>query len=279
MPDTKPQRARTFLRWAGSKRQLLPLIEEHFPTVKPERYIEPFAGSACLFFSLAPNSAILADINTELMLTYRAVRKHPDKVSEALKGRRRSKREFLRLRSIDPRTLRPAARAARFIYLNRFCFNGLYRTNQSGVFNVPFGASHTGKLPSPEALAACSKALRRVTLLTGDFERATRHAKRGDFVYMDPPYVVDTRRVFSEYHPTIFSAKDVNRVRRVMERLNRRGVRFVVSYADSPEAEILRQGFCSTVVSVRRNIAGFTSRRKSSNEVLIWNRVRSTHGS
>jgi DNA adenine methylase len=263
--------ARTFLRWAGSKRQLLPLIQKHFAAVEPERYIEPFAGSACLFFSLAPSSAVLSDINAELMLTYRAVRKIPKEVSAELKGRRRSKREFLHMRSIDPRSLGPAARAARFIYLNRFCFNGLYRTNQRGVFNVPFGASHTGRLPSPDALLACSRALRRVKLITGDFEKAIRHARPGDFVYMDPPYAVSTRRVFNEYHRTSFSSKDVNRVRRAMERLDRQGVRFVVSYADSPEADILRRGFASTVVSVRRNIAGFTSRRKSSNEVMIWN--------
>jgi DNA adenine methylase len=271
MEDLMARPPRTFLRWAGSKRQLLPLIQKHFAAMEAKRYIEPFAGSACLFFSVAPSSAVLSDINAELMLTYRAVRKTPQEVSAELKGRRRSKREFLRMRSVDPRTLRPAARAARFIYLNRFCFNGLYRTNQRGVFNVPFGASHTGRLPSPDALLACSRALRRVKLITGDFEKVVRQAKPGDFVYMDPPYAVDTRRVFNEYHRKSFSSTDVNRVRRAMDRLNRRGVRFVVSYADSPEADVLRQGFASTVVSVRRNIAGFTSRRKKSNEVLIWN--------
>jgi DNA adenine methylase len=272
MDERSARQPRTFLRWAGSKRQLLPLIREHFAAIKAERYIEPFAGSACLFFSLEPKSAVLSDINTELMLTYRAVRETPEEVSAELKGRRRSKREFLRMRSTDPRTLRRAARAARFIYLNRFCFNGLYRTNQQGEFNVPFGASRTGRLPNLDALLACSRALRRVNLITGDFEKAIRHAKPGDFVYMDPPYAVDTRRVFNEYHRTSFSSKDVERVRRAMARLHRRGVAFLVSYAESPEAEVLRHGFSSTVVSVRRNIAGFTSQRKSANEVLIWNR-------
>lgn len=236
-----------------------------------ERYIEPFAGSACLFFSLVPKRAILGDINAELMLTYRAVKEAPAEVLQELKGRRRSKREFLRMRSIDPRTLVASTRAARFIYLNRFCFNGLYRTNQSGQFNVPFGASNTGALPNQDALLACSKALRGVRLITGDFERVLCHAKRGDFVYMDPPYAVDTRRVFNEYNSTNFSSKDVERVRGGIERLDRLGVKFVVSYADSPEAEVLRKGFNSMIVSVRRNIAGFTSRRKNASEVLIWN--------
>jgi DNA adenine methylase len=250
---------------------MLPLIEAHFACGSFERYLEPFAGSAYLFFSIAPKRAILGDINAELMLTYRAVKKSPTEVLQELKGRRRSKRAFLRMRAIDPRTLTASARAARFIYLNRFCFNGLYRTNQSGQFNVPFGASNTGTLPGQAALFACSNALRRVRLITGDFERVLRHAKRGDFVYMDPPYAVDTRRVFNEYDSTNFSTKDVKRVRRGMERLDRLGVKFVVSYADSPEAESLRRGFDSTTVSVRRNIAGFTSRRKKADEILIWN--------
>lgn len=271
MTATPPRPARAFLRWAGSKRQILPLIEAHFVRGSFERYIEPFAGSACLFFSIAPKRAILGDINAELMLMYRSVKKSPTEVLQELKGRRRSKREFLRMRSTDPCTLVPATRAARFIYLNRFCFNGLYRTNQSGRFNVPFGASNTGALPNRDTLLACSKALRKARLITGDFESVLRHAKRGDFVYMDPPYAVDTRRVFNEYDSTNFSSKDVKRVRRSMEQLDRSGVKFVVSYADSPEAEILRKHFDSALVSVRRNIAGFTSRRKKAAEILIWN--------
>src|SRR6266542_5757565 len=263
--------ASAFLRWAGSKRQLLPTIKQHIP-VDATRYIEPFAGSACLFFSLGPKRAILADINVELMATYRAVRRSPDEVAAQLKGLRRSKREYLRMRSLRSSRLTSAERAARFIYLNRFCFNGLYRTNQKGEFNVPYGASGTGQLPDAETLSVCSQALRRVTLLTGDFEAALQRAERGDFVYMDPPYAVSTRRVFNEYHRQSFSSEDVVRVRRGMERLARKGVSFVVSYAESPEAEMLREGFTFEIVNVRRNIAGFTSKRKYSTEILIWNR-------
>jgi DNA adenine methylase len=269
---TGPEKAASaFLRWAGSKRQLLPTITRHVPA-DAIRYIEPFAGSACLFFSLAPRRAILADINTELVATYRAVRRSPDEVSEQLKGLRRSKRTYLKMRSLRPNRLTPAERAARFIYLNRFCFNGLYRTNRKGEFNVPYGASGTGRLPDAETLRACSQALRRVTLLTGDFEAVLQRVEPGDFVYMDPPYAVNTRRVFNEYHRDSFSADDVIRVRRGMEQLTRKGVSFVVSYAESPEAEMLRQGFNFEIVSVRRNIAGFASERKYSREILIWSR-------
>lgn len=270
MKNSSPHSAGGLLRWAGSKRQLLPVIKAHVPA-NIECYIEPFAGSACLFFSLHARKAILADINPELMTTYRAVRKCPAAVAASLKGRRRSKVEFLRMRSLNPRDLAPAERAARFIYLNRFCFNGLYRTNRRGGFNVPYGGSRTGRLPTLEMLKACSKALRHVVLLTGDFEIAIKRARPGDFVYMDPPYAVDTRRVFNEYDSTCFSSRDVGRVRCAMERLSRKGIPFVVSYAESPEAEILRKGFRFATVTVRRNIAGFTSQRKSSQEILIWN--------
>ena len=258
------------LRWAGSKRQLLPTIWQHVP---PEvtRYIEPFAGSACLFFSILPRKAILADINAELIATYRAVRESPDDVSAQLQGLRRSKREYLRMRALRPNCLTPAKRAARFIYLNRFCFNGLYRTNRNGEFNVPYGASGTGQLPDATTLRACSQALRPVTLLNEDFEAVLQRARREDFVYMDPPYAVNTRRVFNEYHSRGFSPEDVVRVRHCMERLARNGVSFVVSYAESPEAEMLREGFEFEVVNVRRNIAGFASERKLSAEILIWN--------
>ena len=268
---TNPQKAAAaFLRWAGSKRQLLPTITQHLPS-EADRYIEPFAGSACLFFSLAPKKAILADVNAELMATYRAVQRFPEDVAAQLKGLRRSKREYLRMRSLEPSRMSPSQRAARFIYLNRFCFNGLYRTNRMGQFNVPYGASGTGKLPNARLLKACSKALRRVTLLTGDFEATLQRARPGDFVYMDPPYATAAKRVFNEYHSRGFSAEDVARVRRGMERLARKRVNFLVSYAESPEARLLRKGFDYARVRVRRNIAGFTRRRKYSNEILIWN--------
>lgn len=268
---TKQQKLATaFLRWAGSKRQLLPIIKQHVPPAIV-RYIEPFAGSACLFFSAAPKRAILSDINAELMATYRVIRKSPEKVAQQLKGLRRSRREYLRMRSLEPARMTPPQRAARFIYLNRFCFNGLYRTNRNGEFNVPYGATGTGQLPDVQLLRACSKALHRTVLLTGDFEATLRRAKPGDFVYMDPPYAVTTRRVFNEYASTGFSSIDVVRVRRGMKQLARKGVRFLVSYAQSPEAEMLRKGFASRRVSVRRNIAGFTRQRRHSSEILIWN--------
>jgi DNA adenine methylase len=136
-----------FLRWAGSKRLLLPVLQ-NFWTARHKRYVEPFAGSACLFFAIKPAKAILGDLNPELIATYIEVKYRIGAVLDELKKLKpKSKREYKRLRSIDIAALTPPARAARFIYLNRYCFNGIYRTNLLGQFNVPYsgGFSLGGK--------------------------------------------------------------------------------------------------------------------------------------
>src|SRR5438046_2135596 len=149
---------KSFLRWAGSKRQLLPRI---IPLIGSgyDRYVEPFAGSACLFFGLLPKRALLGDINQELMFTYRQVQRQATEVGRQLARMRKCKAAYLRLRSTDPAALGAATRAARFIFLNRCCFNGLYRTNQRGQFNVPYGGLKSGQIPTTTVLKQCAKAL------------------------------------------------------------------------------------------------------------------------
>jgi len=259
-----------FLRWAGSKRRLVPILRSYW---RPHynRYLEPFAGSACLFFSLNPPSAILGDLNAELISTYMEVKYRLNGLLAQLSTLHRSRREYRKLRSLRPDELNPCARATRFIYLNRYCFNGLYRTNLKGEFNVPYGGEKSGKVASAELLRECSKQLMKTRLVAGDFERVLRHARKGDFIYMDPPFAVRARRVFNEYHPDTFQGDDINRLRQWLEKLDRKGISFLVSYAESAEANILARGFHRRCVSVRRNIAGFAADRSDSNEILISN--------
>jgi DNA adenine methylase len=259
-----------FLRWAGSKRKLISELRRYWP-LDGSRYVEPFAGSACLFFALDPSSALLGDINEDLVRTYLEVKHRPERLAEALLPLRRSKRTYLKLREIDAETLDATSRAARFVYLNRYCFNGLYRTNQAGKFNVPYGATGTGSLPSKEHLLRCSRALKRARLRRCDFDRLLSDVGAGDFVYLDPPFSVSERRVFNEYQAEVFSSKDVRRLRQTVERLDRSGARFLLSYADCEEAGYLQKGFLVRRVSVRRNIAGFVGKRTISDEVLISN--------
>ena len=259
-----------FLRWAGSKRRIVPILRSYW-NKDHQRFLEPFAGSACLFFSLKPPRAILGDLNPELIATYLEVKYRVEGVIEHLANLRQSKRQYLALRSTNPHHLSPPARAGRFIYLNRFCFNGLYRTNLEGKFNVPYSGERCGDLPDGELLRECSRHIRHARLMNADFECVLEQARKGDFVYMDPPFAVRARRVFREYDPRTFTPEDTTRLRSWMEKLAVARISFVVSYAESDEADILRKGFACQTVSVRRNIAGFAANRTLHNEVLISN--------
>ena len=259
---------RPFLRWAGSKRQLLPILSTYWSD-NFERYVEPFAGSACFFFYVGPSKALLGDLNSELIGTLREIKNNSEEVIRRLRTFKKGRKHYFASREIDPASLDPAQRAARFIYLNRFCFNGLYRTNNTGGFNVPYGGEKSGNLPTVDHLLQCSEALKRAQLVAGDFEKALKKVKLGDFVYMDPPFSVNARRVFNEYDKSVFNFEDVLRLRHWTETLANQNIPFLVSYAESDEAEILKDGFDTKVVTVKRSIAGFSGSRTYSNELLI----------
>jgi DNA adenine methylase len=268
---TKQTPARNaFLRWAGSKRKLLPRLLENLPE-HYDRYVEPFAGSACLFFALQPEEAVLGDINKELITTYVEVRDGVEQVIQRLAQLRCGEKAYYRMRALDPDSLPRPHRAARFIYLNRFCFNGLYRTNRQGRFNVPYGGEKSGKIPSAEFLRECAVALRRVTLIASSFEGTLGTVRQGDFVYLDPPYSIRSRRVFNEYSNASFGSEQLLALRDHLERLNRMGVPFLVSYGHSREALDLGSGFHCRHTIVQRQIAGFAADRRKSREILITN--------
>jgi DNA adenine methylase len=159
----------------------------------------------------------------------------------------------------------------RFFYLNRNCFNGIYRTNKAGQFNVPYGRK-TGRLPALENWISASRALAGVTLESRDFEAVVRkHTGEGDFVYLDPPYAVANRRVFKQYAATEFGLQDLERLRSLMTHIDSVGATFVVSYAQSQETAILAHGWHSFRQLAQRNIAGFSHQRRKAVEVIISN--------
>jgi DNA adenine methylase len=259
------------LRWAGSKRKLLPSLLALSP-VSYDRYIEPFAGSACLFFKLAPNSSLIGDINHALIDAYSCLKENPSQLHIELKKLPVGETAYYTIRKSKDSGDR-FKNAAKFIYLNRFCFNGLYRTNRDGVFNVPYGGSdgRSGSLTSLYGLEKCATLLKKAQLLSGDFERCLSLAKENDFAYIDPPYAVSSRRVFSEYHGSTFSKKDIARLRGMLFHLNEIGCKFLLSYAASPEGELLSKGFHKTKLKVQRNISGFLSGRSISDEIVVSN--------
>jgi DNA adenine methylase len=259
-----------FLRWAGSKRKLLPKLRKYWKK-EHKRYIEPFAGSACLYFALKPRRAILGDLNKNLIDTFRAIKKSPITVYKNLRKLKNSRTEYMKIRDESPNGLTRSQKAAHFIYLNRYCFNGIYRTNLKGKFNVPYAPSGTGQLPSRRELISCSKQLQGTRLLSKDFLKTTRLAKRGDFLYLDPPYSVENRRIFKEYGKEIFSNEQLRNLKQELKRLDQLGADFVVSYADSTEGRNTLKGWNLKRVRTRRNVAGFTNKRNFAYELIATN--------
>jgi DNA adenine methylase len=235
------------------------------------RYVEPFCGSACLFFDLEPSRAILGDLNEELIWTLRAVKNAPHIVLESLHRLRQSKASYYKLRNVSPLSLAEADRAGRLLYLNRNCFNGIYRTNRKGEFNVPYGPPKSGHAIDQSPVIAASRALSNVMIVCGDFEKTLGHVQTGDFVYLDPPYCLDNRRVFREYVPGSFALADLERLATQLRRLDALNIRFVITYADSPEARDLLRPWKPYRVRVRRHVAGFSYHRRYAYELIASN--------
>jgi DNA adenine methylase len=261
---------KSFLRWAGSKRSLLGQLRPYWPD-DGSRYIEPFCGSACLFFDIRPSRAILGDLNDELIRTMRAVKNSPHLVLEAVRRFRRGKSAYYRLRTTSPATMAEADRAARFVYLNRNCFNGIYRTNQKGEFNVPYGPPRSERGIDERIILGASFVLGNAMIVHGDFEEILAHAQATDFVYLDPPYSSKSRRLFHEYVPGSFSEKDLQRLAAQLKRLDALQAYFVITYADSADARELLGPWRPRRVRVRRHVAGFGRHRRHAYELIASN--------
>lgn len=259
-----------FLRWAGSKRKLIPHLAEYW-TDTFDRYVEPFMGSACLFFSLEPKVAMLGDTNQELISAFTTIRAQPERVHALLTGFPIGEETYYRLRDEPPPASDHLYRAARFVYLNRFCFNGIYRTNRRGQFNVPFGGDRSGALPTLAQLIEASALLRRATIHSGDFETTLSGCAAGDFVYLDPPYSVANRRIFKQYGPSVFGIDDLKRLSLMLPQLDARGVKFVLSYASCSEAREFFGRWSKQCRMTTRNVSGFAKHRRKAVELLFSN--------
>jgi DNA adenine methylase len=261
-----------FLKWAGGKRWLANNPEFNIPPFRG-RYIEPFLGSGSIFFSVQPRSAILCDLNAELIQTYKSLRDEYQKVLRHLRAhaRNHSKDHYYRARDqLRPRS--SSAKAARFLYLNRTCWNGLYRVNLNGKFNVPKGTKSSVILETDD-LAAVSKTLKRAKLLCCDFEAVIRGAKDGDFIYADPPYTVrHNMNGFIKYNEILFSWEDQQRLCSALLEASNRGVRFVLSNADHASVRALYADIASMKIIDRASvISGSRAARGITTELLVWN--------
>jgi DNA adenine methylase len=267
--------ARPFLKWAGGKGQLMAQLQPLLPTRPVRRYFEPFVGSAALYFALRPEQATLSDVNAELVDCYRAVQTEVDGVIEALSAHRYQEQAYYRVREQDPGELSLPERAARTIYLNKTGYNGLYRVNRAGRFNVPFGRYTNPGFASRESLEnlrACSRALASVRLRVRDFGEVERDARKGDLVYFDPPYVpVSDTSDFTAYVPGGFGPREQERLVAVVHALTARGVLVMLSNSDTPVVRDLYARYRIDVVSASRSINSRATRRGKIAEVVVRN--------
>lgn len=259
-----------FLRWAGSKRKLIPRIRNLIPT-DCSRYVEPFAGSACIFFHAIRGEAVLTDFNPELINAFAMVKQHPRILARRLAAIPDSEAAYYRIRAEWSSKGPELDRAIRFVYLNAHCFNGVYRTNRKGEFNVPRGTRTRG-VPSESDLVRCSIALRHASVKCQDYLITLRDCKPDDFVYLDPPYPKPGSRDRGEYGIGAFTPSDEKTLVESLIDLDQNGTKFLLSYkARATFLDKLPKVFSVTKVYVPRSVSGFASGRRRVAEVFIQN--------
>jgi DNA adenine methylase len=267
------------LKWAGGKRQIMSAILPHVPT-DYNIFIEPFVGGASVLFELQPQQAVANDINAELINLYTVVRNQPSALLQRLKAMSISETEYLRLRELDRNRdvfnkLTKVERAARTIYLNKAGFNGLYRVNQKGEFNVPFGKRTNVRLVEPENLLAISKYLRSsdVRFMNGGFEEAIAISNSGDFIYCDPPYAPldDAKSTFTSYAKSGFGTDELERLKIALDEASQRGANWLLSNVKSRLTVSMfdRKKYQIIEVLVRRPINSNGAGRQAITEILV----------
>ena len=268
------ERVPPLLRWAGGKTQLLARLLEFIPSDYAETtYREPFLGAASLFFALQPRKAVLSDANAHLISCYEHVRDDWAIVNRYLRqhARRTNKRYYYSTRTLYNRSQHSASQAARFIYLNKTCFNGIFRVNTKGEFNVPYGWKEPPALPTLGLLKRASATLKNAVLAHQTFENALSDAKRGDFVYLDPPYPpLNGTAYFTHYTMNRFTELDQERLAFAVKELDQAGCRVLLTSADIPLIRKLYKPFHIISLPVTRFVT-CKAVRHTVNELVITN--------
>jgi len=256
-------KAKPFCKWAGGKRQLLDVLLAKIPP-KFKVYHEPFLGGGALFWRLAPQRAILSDVNIDLVITYKVIQETPLELIESLQRHKENhgKDYFYAVRDNDI-IKDPVELAARFIYLNKTCYNGLYRVNKSGKFNVPFGRYVNPAILEEETIMACHSVLQGVDVRYSDF--AAVEPSENDFVYLDPPYY----GTYSGYASGGFNLDNHRDLLEYCKKLDKLGVYFMLSNSDTTETRDLYKTFTCEIVEAPRTISCKGSQRKTTKELLV----------
>lgn len=271
--------AQPFLKWAGGKRQLLPEMKKYLPK-KYNTYFEPFVGAGALFFDQQPKNAVINDVNGELINCYDVIKNLSIDLIEDLKKHKNTEKYFYKIRELDRtkefKDLSSVERASRIIYLNKTCFNGLFRVNRQGQFNAPFGSYSKPNIINSETIKAINLLLNRnsVEILNTDFAKAVAKAKRNDFIYFDPPYdpISDTAS-FTGYSSNAFGKSEQERLRDLFDTLTSRGCKVMLSNSATDFIADLYRDYNIIRIQANRNINSVGSDRKKVDEFLILNYV------
>lgn len=268
-----------FLKWVGGKRQLIPEIKKLLPRgVLNRPYYEPFIGGGALFFELQPKHAVINDYNEELINVYTVIKENPSELIEDLKKHKNTAEYFYEIRSIDRRPhfsdLTNIERASRIIYLNKTCYNGLYRVNNAGEFNSPFGKYKNPNIVNEPVIKAVSKYLNsiQIQISNGDYEVILEDIPGNSFVYLDPPYhPISESANFTGYVQGGWDEEDQLRLRNTCNMLNERGIRFLLSNSASNFIKEIYSEYNIHVVQANRAVNSDSSKRGQVNEFLISN--------
>lgn len=283
-PEYLKEKPKPFVKWVGGKRQLakqfrdLKLYPPDDFTPETATYFEPFVGGGAMFFDLFPKRAVLSDLNGELVMTYNVIKNDLDKLFIKLKEhqRKNNKEYFLKIRAQDSNKLSDVSIAARFIYLNRTCFNGLYRVNRSGQFNVPYGDNKNPLICDEENLKRVHDSLQQTKILHQDYKEVLGKAKKGDFIYFDPPYYpINPTSSFTSYTKEGFFEKEQEELRDVFVELHNRGCFVMLSNSDTKFINDLYSGL-GEKITINKVFAGRAINAKGSGrgkitEVVVIN--------
>ena len=258
-----------FLKWAGGKTQLLNELHKYIPN-NFNKYIEPFIGGGAMFFSLNPHESIIADSNEELVITYRQVKDAVEEIIQHLETFEHNEEFYYNLRSLDPSKLENSYRAARLIYLNKTCFNGLYRVNKKGQFNVPYGKGN-GSFLNEEVLRNASEFLVDTTIINSDYlDVLNEFATVGDFIFLDPPYYpVGKYSDFKRYTKEFFYHEDQVRLKEEFDRLVNIGCKIVLTNSDHEVILDLYSNYQIDIIETRRMISRNSKTRKGNDIIVV----------
>lgn len=257
-----------FLKWAGGKTQLLTELHKYVPN-NFNKYIEPFIGGGAMFFSLNPKESIISDSNEELVITYRQVKEDVENVIGHLETFENSEEFYYNIRSLNPIELEHSYRAARLIYLNKTCFNGLYRVNKKGQFNVPYGKGN-GSFLNEEVLRNASEFLAETTIIKGDYlDVLTEFATEGDFIFLDPPYYpVGKYSDFKRYTKEFFYHEDQVQLKQEFDRLVNMGCKVVLTNSDHEVILDLYSDYDIVIIETRRMISS-NSKTRTGKDIIV----------